>query len=112
MSMPTQENIHTGEKASGTVKAGGEGQSAPGEYIRWDAEGVEVEQPGEAEKIKEVSAQFNRFQMMNFNEHHHCLRGTHLKTQGCVMGKFIVKDNLPPHLAQGMFAKPGSYDMI
>jgi len=28
------------------------------------------------------------------------------------MGKFIVKDNLPPHLAQGMFAKPGSYDMI
>jgi hypothetical protein len=47
-----------------------------------DAEGVEVIQPGEAEKIKEVSDQFNRFQMMNFNEHHHCLRGTHLKTQG------------------------------
>jgi len=50
--------------------------------------------------------------MMNFNEHHHCLRGTHLKTQGCVVGKFTVKDNLPAHLAQGMFAKPGSYDMI
>lgn len=28
------------------------------------------------------------------------------------MGRFIVNDNLPPHLAQGMFAKPGSYDMI
>ena len=25
------------------------------------------------------------------------------------MGKFIVHDNLPKHLAQGMFAKPGSY---
>lgn len=50
-------------------------------YIRWNAEGVEVVQPGEKEKIKEVSDQFNRFQMMNFNEHHHCLRGTHLKTQ-------------------------------
>ena len=47
-----------------------------------DAKGVEVEQPGEAEKIQEVSDQFNRFQMMNFNEHMHCLRGTHLKTQG------------------------------
>lgn len=47
-----------------------------------DAKGVEVKQPGEEEKIKEVSDQFNRFQMMNFNEHHHCLRGTHLKTQG------------------------------
>ncbi|CZT51176.1 uncharacterized protein RSE6_12286 [Rhynchosporium secalis] len=77
-----------------------------------DAEGVEVIQPGEAEKIKEVSDQFKRFQMMNFNEHHHCLRGTHLKTQGCVMGKFKVKDNLPAHLAQGMFAKSGEYDVI
>ena len=52
------------------------------QYIRWDAEGVEVEQPGEKEKIWEVSEQFKRMQMMNFNEHHHCLRGTHLKTQG------------------------------
>lgn len=52
------------------------------EYIHWDAPGVEVEQPGEKEKIQEVSQQFNRFQMMNFNEHMHCLRGTHLKTQG------------------------------
>lgn len=25
------------------------------------------------------------------------------------MGKFVVHDNLPKHLAQGMFAKPGSY---
>ncbi len=28
------------------------------------------------------------------------------------MGKFTVKENLPPHLAQGMFAKPGEYDVI
>jgi hypothetical protein len=50
-------------------------------YVKWNAPGVEVEQPGEKEKIQEVSDQFNRMQMMNFNEHHHCLRGTHLKTQ-------------------------------
>lgn len=122
-------NVHNGEKASGTVKTNGEGQSAPGSYIKWNADGVELEQPGEKEKIAEVAAQFNRFQMMNFNEHHHCLRGTHLKTQGvssqscfviathtdsfqCVMGKFVVHKDLPPHLAQGMFAKPGSYDVI
>jgi len=112
MACPVQHNIHTGEKPSGTIKAGDEGKSAPGTYIRWDEKGVEVEQPGEKEKIQEVSDQFNRFQMMNFNEHMHCLRGTHLKTQGCVMGKFTVHDNLPEHLAQGMFAKPGTYDMI
>lgn len=28
------------------------------------------------------------------------------------MGKFVVHDNLPAHLAQGMFKKPGSYDCI
>lgn len=50
--------------------------------------------------------------MMNFNEHMHCLRGTHLKTQGCVVGKFIVHADLPEHLAQGMFARPGTYDVI
>lgn len=76
-------------------------KSNMGNYIKWyditpkmefkaektrDAPGVEVIQPGEQEKIKEVSDQFNRFQMMNFNEHHHCLRGTHLKTQGVCSG--------------------------
>jgi len=105
-------NIHNGKVPSGTVKAGGQDKSAPGRYIKWDAEGVEVIQPGEQEKIQEVSDQFNRFQMMNFNEHMHCLRGTHLKTQGCVMGKFVVRDNLPEHLSQGMFKKPGVYDVI
>lgn len=50
--------------------------------------------------------------MMNFNEHHHCLRGTHLKTQGCVIGKFVVHNKLPAHLSQGLFKKPGSYDCI
>jgi hypothetical protein len=50
-----------------------------------------VFQPGEQEKIKELSDQFNRFQMMNFNEHHHCLRGTHLKTQGVGFTSCILR---------------------
>jgi hypothetical protein len=76
------ENIHNGKVASGTIKAGGQDKKAPGTYIKWDAQGVETIPDDEEEKIKQVSAQFNRFQMMNFNEHMHCLRGTHLKTQG------------------------------
>lgn len=81
-------------------------------YIKWDAKGVEVVTENEEQRIKDVAGQFCRFQMNNFNEHHHCLRGTHLKTQGCVKGKFIVKDGLPDHLRQGMFKNPGTYDMI
>jgi hypothetical protein len=76
------ENIHNHKDANGTVKAGSQGESTTGEYIKWDAKGVEVVPEGEQEKIRAVSDQFNRFQMMNFNEHMHCLRGTHLKTQG------------------------------
>ena len=71
MACPVQHNIHTGEKPSGTIKAGDEGKSAPGTYIRWDEKGVEVEQPGEKEKIQEVSDQFYRFQMMNVSETKH-----------------------------------------
>jgi hypothetical protein len=71
-----------GNIPSGTAKASGHSKPAPGEYVKWDAEGVEVVPESELDKIRAVSDQFNRFQMMNFNEHMHCLRGTHLKTQG------------------------------
>ena len=76
------ENIHNGKVANGTIKAGGQDKRAPGTFIKWDTPGVENIPADEEQKTKDVSAQFNRFQMMNFNEHMHCLRGTHLKTQG------------------------------
>lgn len=79
------QNISSGKIANGTVRAGGQNTPAPGKFVKWDAEGVEVIPDGEAKEIQEASDQFNRFQMMNFNEHMHCLRGTHLKTQGVGM---------------------------
>lgn len=36
----------------------------------------------------------------------------HADSRKCVMGKFTVKENLPAHLAQGLLAKPGQYNMI
>ncbi|KAK3679580.1 hypothetical protein LTR37_021399 [Vermiconidia calcicola] len=111
MSCPVTHTLHTGEKKESTIRQPGD--SPPkGEYIKWDAQGVEVEQPNEKQTIKDVSDQFNRLQLYNFNEHLHCFRGTHLKTQSCVMGRLIVHDNLAPHLAQGMFKQPGTYDCI
>lgn len=62
-----------------------------------DAKGVEVQSSNEKEMIQKVSDQFNRFQMMNFNEHMHCLRGTHLKTQVRLVNKVIwPRSNLKP----------------
>jgi hypothetical protein len=84
------ENIHNSKITNGTVEADGWDKPAIGKYIKWDAKGVEVVPENEQEKIQAVSDQFNRFQMMNFNEHMHCLRGTHLKTQGVSSNITIV----------------------
>lgn len=40
------------------------------------------------------------------------LRSVHAKNHGVLKGKIEVFDNLPPELTQGIFAKPGSFDVI
>ncbi|KAK4046744.1 hypothetical protein OIV83_005849 [Microbotryomycetes sp. JL201] len=89
-------------------------QPSSSNYFRWDAPGVEVIPEDEKDKIR-ASAEIGateRFQQMNFNEHHHMFRGTHLKTQGCVKGKLVIDDNLPDYLRQGMFKNGGVHDVI
>ncbi|KAJ9665069.1 hypothetical protein H2201_004729 [Coniosporium apollinis] len=82
-------------------------------YIRWDAEGVESIPPGEEDDIKAVAEQINFLQRTTWNKTRHAFGGTHARTQGIVKGKFIVLDDLPPHLAQTeLFSKGGTYDAI
>lgn len=42
---------------------------------------------------------------------HHAVRASHAKSSACVVGELVVADDLPPELAQGLFAKPGSYQI-
>jgi hypothetical protein len=42
----------------------------------------------------------------------HATRSVHAKSHGVVRGKVTVLPGLPPHLAQGLFAKPGMYDAV
>lgn len=51
----------------------------------------------------------NEIQYATWADHRHSYSGTHQKTQGVVKGEFEILDNLPPHLAQGLFAKPGKH---
>jgi hypothetical protein len=39
----------------------------------------------------------------------HAVRASHAKSTACVVGELIVPADLPPELAQGLFAKPGTY---
>ena len=65
MTLPLQDQTtEAARRDSGTTKAV-DGSAASSKYIKWNAEGVEVEQPNEKEKIQAVSDQFNRFQMMS-----------------------------------------------
>jgi hypothetical protein len=66
MTLPLQDQTtEAARRDSGTTKVVAVDGSASSKYIKWNASGVEVEQPNEKEKIQAVSDQFNRFQMMS-----------------------------------------------
>ena len=39
----------------------------------------------------------------------HAVRASHAKSSACVVGELVVADGLPPELAQGLFARAGTY---
>lgn len=51
----------------------------------------------------------NEIQYATWADHRHSYSGTHQKTHGVVKGELEILDNLPSHLAQAMFARPGKY---
>nr|CAD6611062.1 catalase [Rhizobium sp. Khangiran2] len=42
----------------------------------------------------------------------HAIRAVHAKSHGLLAASFEVLDDLPPELAQGLFAKPGRYEAV
>lgn len=42
----------------------------------------------------------------------HAVRSSHAKSYGLLVGRMQVLDRLPPELAQGLFAKPATYDVV
>lgn len=40
------------------------------------------------------------------------MRATHAKATGLLKGELVIAGDLPPELAQGMFARPGRYDAL
>jgi hypothetical protein len=82
-------------------------------YIRWDAEGVEVIPEKEEQDIKDVVDKINETQRRFYKENGHCFGGTHARTQGIVRGSFIVSNDLPMHLKQTeLFSHAGEYPII
>lgn len=48
----------------------------------------------------------------SFEKHRHATSGTHAKSHGVLTGTLRVLDDLPPELAQGMFASPTTFEVV
>ena len=42
---------------------------------------------------------------------HHAVRASHAKSSACVLGELMIAPGLPPELAQGLFARPGTHQV-
>nr|WP_315382954.1 catalase family protein [uncultured Sphingomonas sp.] len=73
---------------------------------------VEQPQPDEAETIAGLKQQFEKILDTTSEDYQHAVRSVHAKGHGLARGTFTVADNLPPELAQGLFAAPGRHEAI
>lgn len=73
---------------------------------------VEQPQPDEAETVAGLKEQFQKILDTTSEDYQHAVRSVHAKGHGLARGTFTVADNLPPELAQGLFATPGRHEAI
>lgn len=79
-------------------------------YVSYTPE-VEVKQPHEDEQIEKIVEMMHAANVRAFDRHRHAIRDAHAKQHGTVVGTLEIPE-LPEHLAQGLFAQPGSYPVV
>ncbi|WP_083748262.1 MULTISPECIES: catalase family protein [Sphingomonas] len=73
---------------------------------------VEDVSPKEGETVDQMKQSFEHILDTTSKDYGHGVRAVHAKAHGIIRGKLKVHDDLPPELAQGLFAKPGAYDAV
>ena len=73
---------------------------------------VEQLHPDEDRLIAETVAAMGRVARARNEAGRHGVRDVHAKSHGLLRGELRVHDDLPPHLAQGLFATPATYPVI
>jgi hypothetical protein len=76
------------------------------------APSVETIEPDEQETVQGLIEQMTRIQTITNQDGGHALRAVHAKSHGLLEAKLIVSEGLPAHLAQGLFAHPGTYPVV
>ena len=72
----------------------------------------EKPEDGEAETTHSLIETLEKITHTTYQDTNHGLRGVHAKSHGLLTGEVEVLGNLPPALAQGLFAQPGTYPAV
>jgi len=86
-------------------------QSTPYPYIRY-SDSIEVQQPDEQEISQKIVDSMARVNRLMYEKYRHAIRDAHAKSHAILKGQLQVYENLPEHLAQGLFAEPKTYPII
>ncbi|WP_232494390.1 catalase family protein [Novosphingobium kaempferiae] len=70
---------------------------------------IETLQDDEGETLASINASFDKILQTTYEDYGRAVRAVHAKAHGILEGTFSVAEALPPELAQGLFATPGSY---
>lgn len=73
---------------------------------------IEKPEADESETIKGLNEQFHLIQNQTAKDYGSAVRGVHAKAHAIVKGRIEVVGGLAAPLAQGLFALPGSYDVL
>jgi hypothetical protein len=74
--------------------------------------GAETHEPDEDSTIAELIETLLKISRTTYKDGHHALRSVHAKSHAILSGTLSVLPDLPPELAQGMFATAASYPLI
>ncbi|BDL37493.1 MULTISPECIES: catalase family protein [Methylorubrum] len=77
-------------------------------YLRF-APDIEQPAPNEQETIDGIIQGMTQQSQTVEKREHHAVRASHAKSSACVTGELTVAAGLPPELAQGLFATPGTH---
>lgn len=66
----------------------------------------------EAQTSQELAEAMQSILDKTYADNGHAIRSVHAKAHGLLRGQIDILDNLPPALAQGVFAKPGSLPLF
>ena len=73
---------------------------------------VETVDACEQQTVEDLNQTFDTILNTTAKDYGHAVRSVHAKAHGILMGTLTVDTNLPPELAQGLFAKPAEYEVV